>query len=175
MKNVLEKMIAQLSEEDKLVFEQLSSRLKETEGDVSKLSEEEFSLIKLMEVKYSDKLAKINRDSDLEVSVGSTQETNVADILESGFASFSRQLLARDLKVQFPNEEDAVKFAFQNKWLPQDFKDPETVIKIFEDYKEDICEANQWRDEVVGIESDKSMAVGMTWFMILFQLNSRLN
>jgi len=175
MKNVLEKMVEQLSEEDKLVFQQLASQLKENDGDVSKLSEDELSLIKVMESKYSDKLAQINQDEEPDSNIENIQKTNSIDLLETGFASFARQLLARDLKVQFPNEEDAVRFAFQNKWLPQDFKEPDTVLKIFEDYKEDISEANQWRDEVVGIESDKSMAVGMTWFMILFQLNSRLN
>jgi len=167
MKNVLEKMIAQLSEEDKLIFGNLASKLEQVDGDISKLSAEELNVIGEMESKYSEKLAKLEVDS--------IAETDEIQLLETGFGNFVRQLLARDLKEQFPNEEDAVRFAFQNKWIPQDLKEPKLSLKIFEDFQQDICEANQWREEVVGVESDKSLAVGLTWFMVLFQLNQRLN
>ena len=170
MKNVLNKMIGQLSDEDKVVFSQLAEKLNAVDGDISKLSEQEFELISKMETKYGDKLSEFSGD----LPVGKTS-VDIADILESGFASHVRQILARDLKEQFPNEEDAVKFAFQNKWIPEDFRNPELASQIFENYKQDIGEANQWREDIVGIESDKSMAVGMTWFMVLYQLNERLN
>jgi len=167
MENILEKMIAQLSEKDQIIFSKISKKFNEVDGDISQLSEKELSLIKSMEEKYSDKLS--NFDQDIK------QNDSINDLLETGFASYARQLLARDLNARFPNEEDAVKFAFQNRWVPQEFKDPNTAIKIFDDYKNDICDANQWREEVVGIESDKSMAAGMTWFMVVFQLNQKLN
>lgn len=163
-------MIEQLSDEDKAVFSQLAEKLNAVDGDISKLSKQEFELIAQMETKYGDKLSEFGDDLS-----GEESSVDTADILESGFASHVRQILARDLKEQFPNEEDAVKFAFQNKWIPDDFRDPKIAVQIFEDYKQDISEANQWREDVVGVESDKSMAVGMTWFMIVFQLNERLN
>ena len=172
-------MIEKLSDEDKLIFNQLAGKLSEVNGDISKLSKDEIDFISEMEAKYADKLSQferleipgkenINRPSNSKV--GGSKE-----LLESGFAFHVRQTLARDLKSQFPNEEDAVKFAFQNKWIPQDFKELDTVQRLFDDYKQDICEANQWREEVVDVESDKVMAVGLTWFMVIFQLNQRLN
>ncbi len=170
MKNVLSKMIKQLSDEDKVIFSQLAEKLNAVDGDISKLSKQECKLIAQMENKYGDKLSEFS--TDLQVQEPSV---DIADLLGSGFASHVRQILARDLKEQFPNEEDAVKFAFQNKWIPDDFRDAKITSQIFDDYKQDIGEANQWREDIVGIESDKNMAVGMTWFMVVYQLNERLN
>jgi len=170
MKSVLNKMIEQLSDEDKVLFSQLAEKLNAVNGDISKLSKQEFELIAQMETKYGDRLSEFSDDLS-----GEDSSVDAADILESGFASHVRQILARDLKEQFPNEEDAVKFAFQNKWIPDDFRDPKTSSQIFDDFKQDIGQANQWREDVVGIESDKGMAVGMTWFMVVYQLNERLN
>ncbi len=170
MKNVLNKMVEQLSDEDKVIFSQLAENLNAVDGDISKLSKQEFELIAKMETRYADKLSQFKGELSAE-----DRPATSWDILQSGFASHVRQILARDLKEQFPNEEDAVKFAFQNKWLPEKFRNPDTAMRIFEDYRQDIGDANQWREDVVGIESDKSMAVGMTWFMVVYQLNERLN
>ncbi len=163
-------MIEQLSGEDKIVFSQLAETLNAVDGDISKLSKQEFELIAQMEAKYADKLSQFSDDMPIEETSSGT-----LDILESGFASYVRQILGRDLKEQFPNEEDAVKFAYQNKWIPEDFRDPASALQIYSDYEQDIGEANQWREDIVGVESDKSMAVGMTWFMVVYQLNERLN
>lgn len=170
MNDVLSLMISKLSDEDKKSFAQLASKLKEVDGDTSKLSEDELKLISEMEKKYAGQFD----DIDLPQEIDAAQSTS-EDILNTPFASYSRQILARDLKVQFPKEEDAVKFAFQNKWLPNEFKENASSEQLFEEYKQDICDANQWREEVVGVESDKRMAVGLTWFMVIFKLNEKLN
>jgi len=177
MKDVLNKMIGKLSDEDKLIFNQLADKLKAVDGDISKLSKSEFDLISTMESKYTDKLSEFESEVKLDRAEDNMEssKSNTDDLLLSSFASHARQILARDLKSQFPKEEDAVRFAFQNKWLPEDFKESESALQLFEDYKQDICEANQWREDVVGVESDKRMAVGLTWFMMIFQLNERLN
>ncbi|MCF6193957.1 MAG: hypothetical protein L3J46_06455 [Kangiellaceae bacterium] len=168
MKQMLKNMIAQLSEEDKVVFSQLAEKLNKTDGDISQMSDDELSIISLMESKYSDKLSQIS------ATYADSNPNEQDNLLSTTFASFVRQLLARDLKEQFPHEEDAVKFAFQNKWIPEEIKNKDSASKIFVDYEKDICDANQWREEVVGIESDKSMAVGMTWFMVVYQLHQKL-
>jgi len=180
MKDVLNKMIEQLSDEDKEVFGQLAEKLKAVDGDISKLSTDELELISRMETKYADKFEKIGVEEEIDSEVFESKDTlsislGPDDILNCAFASYARQILARDLKSQFPKEEDAVRFAFQNKWLPDDFKQNDSALQLFEDYKQDICDANQWREEVVGVESDKRMAVGLTWFMVLFKLNEKLS
>jgi hypothetical protein len=165
MKEVLEKMIAQLSDEDKVLFSQLAEKIDQLGGDISKLSKQELDLIAKMETKYAEKLSQFKPEV--------TENKPAKDLLDTGFASFARQVMAKDLKDSFPNEEDAIQFAFNNKWIPESFKDVNTAEKIYSDYEHDICEANNWRKEVVGVESDKVMAVGMTWFMVVFQLNQK--
>lgn len=167
MKEMLKEMIAQLSDEDKVIFSQLTKKMEEVDGDINQLSPQELAIIQEMEVKYADKLKSVQQAAQSEIKN--------TDLLDTGFASFVRQMLARDLKERFPQEEDAVRFAFQNKWIAQELKESAAAQKVFEDYTDDISEANQWREEVVGIESDKGLAVGLTWFMVLYQLNQRLN
>lgn len=163
MKELLSKMMSQLSDQDKLIFTQLAKKLNNANGDINKLSEEERDVVAKMESKYSSKLEKVQFDNSL----------NSFNLLETAFSSYARQILAKDLNARFPKEEDAVEFVYQNKWLPEAFKAQSSAEKIFEDYLNDICQANQWRDDVVGVESDKLMAVGMTWFMVIYQLHQK--
>ena len=177
MKNILDTMIQQLSAEDQIVFSKLAEKLKETNGDLSKLSKGDLVLVEKMENKYASKLKTFEKDIVAEsTSLPLKAERDMIgneSLLTSGFASHARQILARDLKSRFPVEEDAVRFAYQNKWLPEDFKDPKLALQIFENFQDDICEANHWRDDLVGVESDKGLAVGLTWFMVIYQLHRK--
>ena len=166
MSEVLSKMIALLSDEDKKVFAQLSEKLKQANGDLAKLSAEELKVIKAMEVKYGDKINQANQQF---------QQTEELDLSEFPFAQYVRQILARDLGDEFPQEVDAVAFVFNNKWLPVDCQDENLVEELFTRFEEDITEINQWRDALVEVKADKKMAVGLSWFMVIFQLNQRLN
>ncbi|MCW8877239.1 MAG: hypothetical protein OQK04_13405 [Kangiellaceae bacterium] len=165
MSAILQQMLAQLSDEDKAVFNQLAVRLAEVKGDVNQLSDEDRELISSMEAKYGEKIRQTHDKS------GSEQKL---DILETPFAQHVRQILARDLVNQFPQEEDAVKFAFENRWLPVDCQQDDLIEDIYGRFKEDIKLSNQWREEMVAVEQDKKMAVGLAWFMVIFQLNERL-
>jgi len=163
MKELLDKMLSQLSEQDKLVFAQLAEKLSEADGDVDKLSKDEMAIISRMESKYAGKLKTLPMD----------EPVRPFDLLETGFASYARQILAKDLNTRFPKEEDAIEFVYQNKWTPESFRDRSSAEKIFDQYLNDICQANQWREELLGVESDKVMAVGMTWFMVIYQLHQK--
>lgn len=166
MSEVLAKMIALLSDADKKVFEQLSEKLKQINGDLAKLTSEELNLIKQMEAKYGDKINQTNQQF---------QQTSELDLLEFPFAQYVRQVLARDLGDEFPQEEDAVAFAFNNKWLPLECQNENLVEELFSRFEDDITEINQWRNAMVEVKSDKRMAVGLSWFMVIFQLNQRFN
>lgn len=166
MSEVLAKMIALLSDADKKVFEQLSEKLKQVNGDLAKLTGEELNLIKQMEAKYGDKINQTNQQF---------QQNSELDLLEFPFAQYVRQVLARDLGDEFPQEEDAVAFAFNNKWLPLECQNENLVEELFSRFEDDITEINQWRNAMVEVRSDKRMAVGLSWFMVIFQLNQRFN
>ncbi len=173
MKTLINQMMSQLSEEDKSVFSELAIKINQLQGDVSQLSASDLKIISDMEDKYSDKLSSFedeiikNQSDNKEYSEESTSTFN---LLDSAFSIYVKQLLARDLNTQFPKEDDAIRFAFQNKWIAQDLKETKKAEEIFDLYKNDIGNANQWREATVGVDADKSMAVGMTWFMVIFAL-----
>ncbi|TQV71376.1 hypothetical protein FLL45_19665 [Aliikangiella marina] len=166
MSGVLQEMLVLLSEEDRAAFEQLAQKMKQVNGDVSLLSVEDRQMIQLMEAKYGEQINQTHNKAN--------QFENF-DILELPFAQHVRQLLARDLGEKYPTEEDAVRFAFENKWLPVDCQDQNLVAELYERFGEDIKEMNQWRNEMVETQSDPKMALGLAWFMIIFKLNERLN
>ena len=165
MSAILQQMLAQLSDEDKAVFNQLAERLAEANGDINLLSDEDRNLISSMETKYGEKIRQTHDQS------ATAQQL---DILETPFAQYVRQILARDLVNQFPLEEDAVRFAFENRWLPVDCQQDDLIDDIYSRFEEDIKLSNQWREEMVAVAQDKKMAVGLAWFMVIFQLNERL-
>jgi len=171
MSNVLEKMIAQLSEDDKQVFEALSLRLKQVKGDINLLSEDDIKLIQQMEKKYGDSISSVGQAS----IDNSKSNTPAVNILDTPFAAQVRQIIARDLGAKFPQEEDAVAFIFENKWLPVDCQDKSIANDLYQNFELDIREANQWREDLGDKSQDKSMALGLAWFMVIFQMHKRLS
>ena len=165
MNSVLNKMLALLSEEDKNLFEGLSDRLKKVNGDIKLLSEEDILLINKMEAEYGDSINKTHKEDSQDIS----QE----EFLNTPFAHYVRQTLARDLGNKFPQEEEAINFAFNQKWLPIDCQDESLSKDLYQKFSDDINEANQWRKDMLDINSDKKMAVGLAWFMVVFQLHQR--
>ena len=185
MKTLLNQMMSQLSDEDKSIFSELAIKLNQFKGDVSQLSASDLKIIADMEKKYADRLSgfdqEIKENSSHSGELNSEVSSEIAsetgsefELLDTAFASYVRQLLARDLNSQFPKEDDAVKFAFQNKWIAQELKETQKTEEIFNLYKNDIGNANQWRETTVGVDADKSMAVGMTWFMVVFALHKSI-
>ena len=173
MSSILTKMLAQLSDDDKQVFEELSHRLKQVNGDISKLTADDIKLIQSMESKYGESIGQVNKE---QVKPGLEE-----GILGTGFAQHVRQIIARDLGAKFPLEEDAVAFVFESKWLPLDCQDKELSDNLYNKYEMDINEANQWREDLVdeakegSNEETRKMALGLAWFMVVFQLYKRLS
>ena len=166
MSRVLQEMLSLLSEQDRVLFEKLAEKMQQINGDISLLSDEEKKLIQQMEQKYGEQINQTH---------SKTAQSTELDFLEIPFAIHVRQILARDLSEKFPMEEDAVRFAFENKWLPVDCKDDNLVAELLERFAEDIREMNQWRNDMVETQSDPKMALGLAWFMVVFKLNERLN
>jgi len=160
-------MLAQLSDDDKQVFEDLLLRLKQVKGDISLLSPDDIKLVQSMEKKYGDPIEPVESNK--------TQSNPTIAILETPFAGQVRQIIARDLGAKFPMEEDAVAFVFENKWLPIECQDEKLSEDLYKKFERDINEANHWQKELTGGTEDNKMAVGLAWFMVIFQLNKRLS
>ena len=175
MSNVLQKMFNQLSEADRSLFNSLAEKLKQAKGNIDLLSQEDMETIKLMEKKYASKINQVAFSESLKQS--SAIEPEVIDefeLLATPFAQHVRQLLARDLGNEFPTEEEAVIYAYENKWLPIDCQNEELALKFFQRFEQDILKANQWRSEFSEISKDAKMSLGLAWFMVIFQLHERM-
>lgn len=169
MKNVLQKMLSELSDDDKKSFEDLTERLKIASGDISLLSAEDLKLIGSMELKYGDKIRNVNQKNL------ANDKSQQVELLDTPFAAHVRQIIARDLGAKFPLEEEALAFVFKTKWKPVDCQEANLVEDLYQRFEADIKEANQWREELGDVVNDKAMALGLAWFMVVFQLNKRLN
>lgn len=169
MSALLQKMMSHLSDDDRTVFAGLAERLSKVNGDVEQLSDDDLQLISDMEQKYGDQIRTSHESS---LADNKVQEDS---ILDTPFAQHVRQILARDLVNEIPMEEDAVKFVFDNKWLPIDCQDDDLVADLFQRFEDDIKLCNRWREDLVTVEEDKKMALGLAWFMVIYKLNERLN
>jgi len=159
-------MLQELDDADRPAFEALLAELRHV-GDLEKLSETNKALLKHLTSKYQAQ--QLDIDDQEQVAYPHI------DLVTSSFGEFARQLLARHLNKQFSGEEDAVKYAFEQKFVPPELKDIDKVKEIFEQYKPDIVAANAWRDPLVDTESDPVLAVGLTWFMFIYQFKQRLS
>ena len=207
----LERIKNLLSEQDLQLFEQLSERLNNTEGDFTELTEQDLALIAQMEKKYGDKihqsavenLDEVVDESKQMSSSDDTSEHEVVDtpdsqahqqdepilgvnavipdefpLLKTEFALYVKDMLLRELGEQFSSLKASVSYAFEKKWIPQELQNPDVCETLFERFFSDIEQANQWRYELQGQKvdsSNKSMAVGLTWFMYVFQLKQWLD
>lgn len=207
----LERLKNLLSEQDLQLFEQLSERLNNTEGDFTELTEQDLALIAQMEKKYGDKihqsavenLDEVVDESKQMSSSDDTSEHEVVDtpdsqahqqdepilgvnavipdefpLLKTEFALYVKDMLLRELGEQFSSLKASVSYAFEKKWIPQELQNPDVCETLFERFFSDIEQANQWRYELQGQKvdsSNKSMAVGLTWFMYVFQLKQWLD
>ncbi len=171
MSSMLEKMLAVMSEDDRIIFEQLSKRLFEAKGDPAQLTQSDLQIIQQMEKKYGHQIDQAHKQS----SQSTAQKTQaVVDFLETPFAQHCRQVLARHLGSQFPQEQDAVAHAFESRWIPEEMKNEVFIEELFEKFEPDIYQANQWREDIVPTKTDQKMAVGIAWFSVIYQLFERL-
>jgi hypothetical protein len=186
LKQHLERLKQLLSEEDRVRFEQLNQRINQLNGDFSALNEQERAFVAQMERKYGDKIRAMALEHAEEVVADNTnhvedeqsQHSVVKDefpLLKTEFAEYVKDMLLRELKEEHRDLKAAVTFAYQSKWLPQELRNPDVCETLYERFFSDIERANQWRFELQGKQADenssnKTMAVGLTWFMYVYQL-----
>jgi|GEM_PF-1871014 len=185
----LEKLKSLLSQDDLIEFERLTTRMAEVKGDFTQLTDKELSLIAKMEQKYGDPIRDETLQTDpskiaeevTESGLDTDSQQVVKDefpLLNTEFAGYVKDMLLRELGQRFPDLKSAVNFAFENKWLPDELKNPDVCETLFERFFSDIERANQWRKELQGQEADlsnKPLSIGLTWFMYIFQLKQSVD
>lgn len=171
MNNKLSKMLAVMSDEDKSRFSQLSKKLMEqAKGEMSKLPEADQQVIAQLKEKYANEVAKAHGEGTQK----SVKLPSGVALLETPFSHHVRRVLARHLGSEFSQEEEAITYAFENRWLPAEMKEEAVIDELFAQFELDIAEANQWREDIVPIGADKKMAVGIAWFSVIYQLVERI-
>lgn len=178
LENHLERLKQLLSEEDRVLFEQLNQRVKQLDGDFSALSDEERAFVAQMEQKYGDQIrAMAVEHADEVVNPGQDGVQPVVKdefpLLKTEFAQYVKDMLLRELQEEHKDLKSAVTYAYETKWLPQELRNPDVCETLFERFFSDIETANQWRYEFQGQKTEsnnKTMAVGLTWFMYVYQL-----
>ncbi len=183
LSNHLERLKSLLSEQDLFAFEQLNQKLMDAKGDLTALSDADLSLIEQMEQKYGDQI----RDTAVEHADEVIKESHfkaqqiIKDefpLLKTEFAEYVKDLLFRELSERFTSLEEMVAFAFNQKWIPQELKNPDVCETLYERFFSDINSANEWRSKMQGGSENidnKTLAVGLTWFMYIYQLKQSLN
>lgn len=164
MSDQLQAMLSVLSEQDRETFEQLAEKVKQVAGDLSQLSPADLALIETMEAKYQEQIQQAHQESGREVVR--------PDILFTEFADFVRRRLQDEFGHLGDGHADLVKQAFEQKWLPMDFKDDSIALEIYSDFEEDIQKICHF-SEIGEAAKDKEPKVllGLAWFMVIYQLN----
>ncbi len=182
LENHLDRLKSLLSDEDLKKFEQLSQRMSQLGGDFSKLTEGELELIAEMEKKYGDEIhatavENVEEVVDTTDAEGAVQENAVVPdefpLLKTEFAGYVKDMLLRELGDRFSDLKSSVNFAYENKWIPQELQNQDVCETLYERFFSDIERANEWRYQLQGQRADttnKTMAIGLTWFMYVFQL-----
>ncbi len=164
MSDQLQAMLSVLSEEDRATFEQLAAKVKQVGGDVSQLSPSDLALIETMEAKYQAQIQQAQQESGREVVR--------PDILFTEFADFVRRRLEDEFGHLETDYNALVNQAFEQRWLPMDFKDDQMALEIYRDFEEDVQKICHF-SEIGEAAKDKEPKVllGLAWFMVVYQLN----
>lgn len=182
LENHLDRLKSLLSDEDLKKFESLSQRMSQLGGDFSKLTESELELIAEMEKKYGDEIHATAVENVEEVVDTAEADDVVQDnavvpdefpLLKTEFAGYVKDMLLRELSDRFSDLKSSVNFAYENKWIPQELQNQDVCETLYERFCSDIERANEWRYQLQGQRTDtsnKTMAIGLTWFMYVFQL-----
>ena len=163
----LDKLKQVLSAEDLEIFESLSRRINEVGGNLQALSNHDKELIQAMERKYNDSIR--------EQAINNVQDVVPEEfpMLKTEFATYVKDMLLRELGDEFGSMKAVVNHAFETKWMPSELRNPDVCETLYERFFADIEQANQWRAQIQNEQADlsnKPVAVGLAWFMYIFQL-----
>ncbi|MEE4246060.1 MAG: hypothetical protein V2I33_11655 [Kangiellaceae bacterium] len=176
LQNHLNRLKELLSEEDRATFEALNNKLAECGGDLTQLPAADIDIIEQMELKYGDqiKTKALQHSSDVIDGKQPTKEVvNDFPLLKTEFADYVKDMLLRELSEEVTDLKSAVSYAFETKWLPNELKNPDVCETLYERFCSDIEQTNEWRmqfDPNAQKADSKQMAIGLTWFMYIFQL-----
>ncbi len=162
-----------LSDDDQLQLENLAKKLQSVNGNFELLDDKDKALIIALEKKYGHAFGQTIKEKDELQDIEFFK--NSYKMLDTEFGTYVKNMLTRELREQFSTFESMVQYAYDKKWMPAELQNPDVCETLFERFFSDIDKANQWRNQLSDASydmTDKNMAVGLTWFIYIYQLKT---
>jgi hypothetical protein len=169
-------LLSELSETERPIFEDLLIRIEQLNGDLSALSEEDKAKLSELVTSHNVSQNKIDLNSYIEPSAAETSVpqissfTNISDIkrpTETEFGAYLLDNINESLCQGGASTADAIRYAFHNKWMPDNLKNRDICEDLYYRYLDDIEQANK---SIQGnqVNKDTVVAVGLAWFTTLY-------
>ncbi len=174
--------VAQLSDSQRNELENLIATLQRV-GDVYRLPDDDrLRLLQYAQLFAGDtaqSAATTDTTERIEASTTSAPATQTStQFLRTPFVAFVRETLNAELCTHGGSLADAIRYAFHNKWMPDQWKNEDTCQQLFTKYKMEIESHNAWRAQIESVHKlneSKSLAVGLAWFNTIFRLQQLLD
>jgi len=178
-------LIAQLSESEQPIFEQLLLRLEQLDGNLELLSEEEQAKLAELVAHHNTSNAANNPDSELTPDVDNELSASVVVEPQPGvifdvtteknpatteFGAYLLDSINESLCQGGASTADAIRYAFHNRWMPETLKNRDICEDLYYRYFDDIDKANKsiQQHSPSHANNDTVVAVGLAWFTTLY-------
>lgn len=171
-------LIAELSDSDRQIFEELLARVEALDGNLQQLSADDQAKLSELVAKHNSSLAEQASETETLSAAETPEQINVsvADITEipnpatSEFGAFLLANIDEHLCQGGASTADAIRYAFHNRWMPEKLKNRDICEDLYYRYIDDIEKANEkiQKHSASHASNDAVVAVGLTWFTTLY-------
>ena len=174
-------LIAELSERERPVFENLLARLVELKGNLEALSADEQSMLAELVAKHNVSATSTVQNEQFDVLSAAETDTHQAAIIsnvteelrpmETEFGAYVIDNINEHLCTGGASTADAVRYAFHNRWMPENLKNRDICETLYYRYIDDIDLANHnlKQQSPTQANNDIVVAVGLAWFTNLYR------
>ena len=174
-------LIAELSEQERPIFENLLARLVELNGNLEELTADEQSMLAELVTKHNvSTTSEIhnNQTTELSAAESSHLETSIVSKvteelrpMETEFGAYVIDNINEHLCQGGASTADAVRYAFHNRWMPENLKNRDICETLYYRYIDDIDSANHSlkQQSPTQANNDIVVAVGLAWFTNLYR------
>ena len=177
----IQALLAELSTEEQQQFEQLLDELKTVKGDLTRLSNDNQSLLAGLAERHMPKAAEVSDSATEQMPVTAT-EHSVADTqdapavtelpdrspTDSPFGQYVIEHI-KSLCEGGSSLADAVRYAFHNKYLPYPLRQDDVCKEVLQRYQADILSlADSFKSLESAHLADAKLLVGFAWFAVVY-------
>jgi hypothetical protein len=177
-------LIAELSEQERPIFENLLARLVELNGNLEGLTADEQAMLAGLVTKHNISTDSASTTTQNQIADGvsaaesSHRETSIVSNvteelrpMETEFGAYVIDNINEHLCTGGASTADAVRYAFHNRWMPENLKNRDICETLYYRYIDDIDLANHnlKQQSPTQANNDIVVAVGLAWFTNLYR------